>query len=146
MNPLTDHRTIWPPETLGFLIAAGLAILLTLALPDGGGTFQVVVLAIAVVVLGLPHGALDPWIARQHGLMRSEAAFQGQYLGLALLVIATWWALPGISLLLFLAFSAWHFGQDWRRVSRPGFARRWDFHCWPCLLPPIRRRSNSCSS
>jgi len=110
------QRSQWPTESTAFLIAAGLAIALSLPASDGIGLWQAGLLALAVVILGLPHGALDPWIARHRGLMQSTWLFAGQYAGLALLVVAIWWLIPVASLAAFLLFSAWHFAQDWHRV------------------------------
>lgn len=105
-------------ETVALLIAGTLAAALLLA--TGGelpGDLLLVVLALLVVLTGLPHGALDPWIARRAGLWRSAtgcAAFHLAYLALALAVILVWQAAPVASLALFLALSAWHFAGDWQ--------------------------------
>ncbi len=106
------------PETWLFLAAGGLALLLTqqqvLAVPS---QMLVILLAVAVVLTGLPHGALDPWVAWRTGLWRTRAgfaAFNLAYLGIALAVLGVWQLAPGASLAIFLAISAWHFGGDWR--------------------------------
>lgn len=75
------------------------------------------VLALAVALFGLPHGALDPWVAKQAGIWRTAsglAAFHVVYVALAAAVVAVWWWAPATSLALFLAISAWHFAGDWR--------------------------------
>ncbi len=114
MRRLFDGR----PETALFLMLGLVA--LTLAALDGIGPgvsqAQIGVLVIAVAILGLPHGALDPLIARRHGLWRGMAGFVGfnlAYLALATSVVAAWLLLPVVSLLVFLLLSAWHFGGDW---------------------------------
>ncbi len=108
----------WPTETRFFVpIAAVAAIALgafSTAIPP---IIQVAVLAVGVVLLGLPHGALDPAIAERAGLVRSAPslwAFNAGYTAVVLAVIALWWLAPVFSLALFLAVSAWHFAGDWR--------------------------------
>jgi Brp/Blh family beta-carotene 15,15'-monooxygenase len=84
---------------------------------------QIVGLAVVVIVLGLPHGALDPWIAETIGLQPSRQqslAFIFIYFSIAATVVLVWIWLPVASLLMFLCMSAWHFSGDWERdVSRP---------------------------
>lgn len=84
-------------------------------------------LAIVVALFGMPHGALDPWIAERIGLSRTRTeslAFNLVYLLIAALVIVIWTVLPVSSLLVFLAISAWHFSGDWShdmgRLTRLG--------------------------
>ena len=105
------------PETRVFLALGAAALAwLTLGGPTGGARGLVVVLALAVAVAGLPHGALDAWVARRAGLWRTPAgcvAFHVAYLGLAAAVVAAWRWAPGSSLTAFLAISAWHFAGDW---------------------------------
>lgn len=107
------------PETWLFLGLGGVALLLAhqQLLPVSSQAL-VIVLAIAVVLTGLPHGALDPWVGRRAGLWRTRAGFVGFnliYIAVALAVVAVWQLAPGASLALFLAISAWHFGGDWRK-------------------------------
>ena len=105
-------------ESLLFPIGAVLTVLAlslaTGAIPQG---LQIAVLLGLVVVLGLPHGALDPWIAESSGLIEGRlqtVVFNALYLVIAAAVIAAWWWSPGLTLLGFLMISAWHFSEDWR--------------------------------
>ncbi|MDP5065117.1 MAG: Brp/Blh family beta-carotene 15,15'-dioxygenase [Haliea sp.] len=107
------------PETWLFLGLGGLALLLAHqeTLPFSNQALAIV-LAVAVVLTGLPHGALDPWVAWRAGLWRTWAGFAGfnlVYMAAAAGVVAVWQLAPGASLALFLAISAWHFGGDWRK-------------------------------
>ena len=111
------------PETATFLVL-GAAATVWLALDGsaaaGGGL--VLMLAIAVAIAGLPHGALDPWVARRAGLWRTRsgfAAFHVAYLALAAGVVIAWYWAPGASLAAFLVISAWHFSGDWRAHLPP---------------------------
>ncbi|MGY6555826.1 MAG: Brp/Blh family beta-carotene 15,15'-dioxygenase [Wenzhouxiangella sp.] len=73
-------------------------------------------LGTAVIVLGLPHGALDSWIAKRAGLYRRPLGWLGfnlAYLGLALTIVLGWWLSPVLALTLFLLISAAHFSGDW---------------------------------
>lgn len=114
------------PE-FGLFLALGSFAVAVLAV-DGVALSQqalVLVLALAVAVTGLPHGALDPWVAWRIGLWRGRwgfVAFNVAYVGLAALVVMAWRLAPGLSLVVFLAISAWHFAGDWRQ-HLPGWAR-----------------------
>lgn len=110
----------WPAETRLFVPIALFSALALGAFPSAAPQWlQVALLALGVVILGLPHGALDPDIAGRAGLVKSTAglwAFNAAYTGVVLGVIAVWWFAPVFSLLLFLAVSAWHFAGDWRET------------------------------
>ncbi|MBK1669276.1 hypothetical protein CKO28_14660 [Rhodovibrio sodomensis] len=81
-----------------------------------GMTAQLVVLALTVALLGLPHGAVDHLQGR--ALLRPRlagawpAGFAGVYVGAAVLVIAGWAAAPPVLLLAFLALAILHFGAE----------------------------------
>lgn len=86
-------------------------------------SWQIGLLALLVIVLGLPHGALDPWVAEQigmHNTLGQQSAFALGYLVISAGVVAIWWVMPVVSLLVFLIISAWHFSGDWAdALSRP---------------------------
>ena len=71
---------------------------------------------LAIIVLGVPHGALDGEVARP--LVRPHAgrlwfvAFALPYLGLTAAVLLAWRVAPVPTLLAFLATSVWHFGTE----------------------------------
>lgn len=74
-------------------------------------------LVVGVVCLGLPHGSLDPLVARK--LLGADHRFTMVrfvlvYALLAALCAVGWIAYPNIALTLFLAISALHFGTDWQ--------------------------------
>jgi Brp/Blh family beta-carotene 15,15'-monooxygenase len=74
------------------------------------------VLVAGVVVFGLPHGALDPLVARKTFENRgrySAIAFYGIYLGVVLAYVLLWLKFPTLGLSGFLLISAYHFGGDW---------------------------------
>jgi len=104
-------------EQFAFPVGAFIAIVLLTLAPDLlSDKAQVVGLGIVVVVFGLPHGALDPWIAEKIGLGRTPGqaiTFNLAYLAVAAAVVLVWLWVPTLSLLVFLAISAWHFSGDW---------------------------------
>ncbi|HET8957390.1 MAG TPA: Brp/Blh family beta-carotene 15,15'-dioxygenase, partial [Microcella sp.] len=106
-----------PIETLlfsGMALVAAFAYLL--ADPGVPVVVQISVIAVLVAVLGLPHGALDPVVARRVGLWRgprSLAAFTLGYLAVSAAVVGLWLMAPVASLVAFLLISAAHFGGDW---------------------------------
>jgi hypothetical protein len=75
-------------------------------------TIQLVILGIVIFLLGLPHGALDPWIAQRLGIYNStkqKFLFTIGYLAITALVVLFWLWLTVLSLFVFLTISAWHF-------------------------------------
>lgn len=76
---------------------------------------QLMYFAIMIGATGIPHGALDHIIAKtsatSNGQSFSIQQFLGRYILAILLYSASWIFFPGISLIIFLAISAWHFGE-----------------------------------
>ena len=64
----------------------------------------------AILLLGLPHGALD-MVALLGARSRTQAIIS--YLVLGCAMAALWWIMPGAALLLFFAVATVHFGEDW---------------------------------
>ena len=77
--------------------------------------FQYVPFALGLVLLGLPHGAMDhlvvPHLDRRPLTLRFWLPFFGAYLGLVLLYLAFWRVAPAAALLVFLVVSCLHWGQ-----------------------------------
>ncbi len=95
------------------VLLTGAALTLSAALPPGA---QYVCALAAIIVLGVPHGALDGEAAR--AVLRPRfgrawfLAFSLPYLSLSALVLLAWHQLPGLTLLGFLSASVWHFGTE----------------------------------
>ena len=69
---------------------------------------------LAVVFIGLPHGAMDGALAIHLGWMNrpnKAATFLLAYVGLAALVVGMWLVVPTVGFLMFLAISMFHFGR-----------------------------------
>ena len=100
-----------------FSVLAALSLLaIVLRLPAPPLPVQAAVLGVLVASLGLPHGALDPLIARRAGLWRTPLGFAGfnlGYLAMVVLVVGVWLLAPAASLVGFLVVSGIHFGADW---------------------------------
>jgi Brp/Blh family beta-carotene 15,15'-monooxygenase len=105
-----------PAAHSAFFALAVLAAVAAFALAPIGLGAQLVLLAILVALLGIPHGALDADVARMLWPLRgwrAEAAFTAFYVTLTALVLLLWWAAPSVALFLFLGYSALHFSDDW---------------------------------
>ncbi|TFD72911.1 hypothetical protein E3T50_04180 [Cryobacterium gelidum] len=112
-----------PVETVVFAsFALVTLVVLGLGLPLPSLTVQVVLLGVLVGILGLPHGALDPLIARRAGLWRTPLGFAGFNMAYILVVVGVvllWLIAPVASLVTFLLVSALHFGSDWNADRAP---------------------------
>ncbi len=98
-----------------FLAALLLMALVNLAFAPDLFT-QILILAPAVALLGLPHGALDLPMAQVLWPLTGSAdraRFFAAYIGIAAAVAGLWWTAPGLALSAFLAYSALHFSGDW---------------------------------
>lgn len=71
---------------------------------------------LTILLIGLPHGALDPLFAGQMNWLanlRRQLLFFAGYLALAAGVAISWYFMPLLMLIGFLVYSAWHFGGDY---------------------------------
>jgi Brp/Blh family beta-carotene 15,15'-monooxygenase len=102
-----------------FPLAVLLSLVLTQQFPDLLTPIaQIAILGIVITLFGLPHGALDPWIAQQIGLNNTRTEvfiFNSLYLAMTVCVVLIWLWLPALSLGVFLFISAWHFSDDWSK-------------------------------
>ena len=119
---MTKHPTVETFLHAGLSFAAIAATLLVMPAPSAA--MQTFALALGVALIGLPHGALDPLLARRAGLMsdwRAVILFHAAYLATVGLVLAFWFTAPVLALVIFLIYSAHHFAGDW--LDKP-FAQR----------------------
>ncbi|MGX5774947.1 Brp/Blh family beta-carotene 15,15'-dioxygenase [Methylorubrum zatmanii] len=100
-----------PPPLIGALVAFGL--IASALLPREASWL---VALVAVIVLGVPHGALDGAVAapllRPRGGRLWFGLFAVPYLGLSALVLLAWQVAPLTTLAGFLALSVLHFGEE----------------------------------
>ena len=102
-------------QGLAFSALAWFAVVLGQWLPPLDLQFQLALLSPVILLLGVPHGALDMVFVRQLAGLRSAAVwslFPVVYLAAAALVVALWWWTPGVFLAAFLLVSALHFSGD----------------------------------
>lgn len=100
------------------------SILITLLSPNLPPSYLLIALALAVTVLGLPHGALDFAVAKSLRLvdsLNSALYFITIYIAVSALAIMLWIAFPALGLGLFLVVSVYHFSADWRDTM-PSYA------------------------
>lgn len=99
----------------------GLAILAAL-IPAAGFigevqiSTQLAIVALPIAILGVMHGALDPWVGdavmrKQFGESR-RAVFMASYILIMAAVVLAWATFPLITLTAFLALSVAHFGEQ----------------------------------
>ena len=109
-----------PPNIhrLGFVALALLvSVWLAIAPAQIAPAAQLAALLVLVVIFGLPHGALDPWIAEQLGwcqTFKQSVVFNLAYTVTTAAVVVVWLWQPLASLVIFLLISAWHFSGDWK--------------------------------
>ncbi|MDE2423872.1 MAG: Brp/Blh family beta-carotene 15,15'-dioxygenase [Betaproteobacteria bacterium] len=75
----------------------------------------IVILAIVILFLGVPHGALDPVFAQKILFLKSFKdwlIFVLIYVVLSIIVVCIWWQLPLIFMSIFLLLSTIHFSRD----------------------------------
>ncbi|MCC6413415.1 MAG: beta-carotene 15,15'-dioxygenase, Brp/Blh family [Saprospiraceae bacterium] len=77
-----------------------------------------------LILVGLPHGALDHVVETGNIRKKITPGFIIRYLGKAAIMAGCWWLSPLFGVLLFVGYSAWHFGQtdytEWQRNSKTG--------------------------
>jgi len=76
------------------------------------------VLVLTVIVLGLPHGTLDPLVAQSAFPALRKETFYLLYLSASASVVLAWIAWPKAALGCFLLIAAFHFGSDLEDESR----------------------------
>lgn len=67
-------------------------------------------LASGLLLVGIPHGALDYLLIKKRN--NSLVSFIVKYILIIAVYLVVWWFLPMISLLVFLVFSCFHFGES----------------------------------
>ena len=69
-------------------------------------------LLLGLVLVGIPHGALDHLLESKGTKPNYSFAFFAKYLGLMGLMLGIWLVYAPLGLILFLLYSAWHFGES----------------------------------
>ena len=116
MPTTAPSTTLRSPRLYAFVVGVtGLVTALALALGPLESTTALVLLGVAVVATGIPHGAIDHLVAAPlydlDFTWADQAWFYGAYLGLMGLYGALWPVLPAWCLGVFLVMTMYHFGQ-----------------------------------
>ena len=82
---------------------------------------QLLLGAAGFLLVGIPHGAIDHLLKNGSLQWKIEPGFIVRYLGTAASYLFFWLISPQLALILFLLYSAWHFGQtdlqEWKPTS-----------------------------
>jgi Brp/Blh family beta-carotene 15,15'-monooxygenase len=73
---------------------------------------QWVLLISGFLWVGLPHGALDHLLESRNISGKITSRFVAKYVGIMALYFVLWWILPVFSFIIFILYSAFHFGQS----------------------------------
>ena len=97
--------------------------------------------AAAIILTGIPHGALDiDILTRTLGRADwlTKAKLTGLYLTGVAAMAALWFAVPPLALTAFLVISIIHFGMDWQHLREPflGFMTGWAIIALPAISHP----------
>jgi Brp/Blh family beta-carotene 15,15'-monooxygenase len=76
-----------------------------------GSPFEWSAVGLLIMVAGIPHGSLDHLLARHRTQQFRLPLYLAVYLLTAGLYLGVWLLAPGIAFLLFIGFTAWHFGE-----------------------------------
>jgi lycopene beta-cyclase len=91
-----------------------------------------IILFLGFMVVGLPHGAVDHLIGQDIARKKTLVTFVLKYLFIAALLGALWWVFPDFALIMFLAYSAWHFGQT--DFTEWNLKQGWKSFLWGTLV------------
>ena len=100
---------------IAFSVLAFVVSIISLSLGDFNEKISLVLLAVFIVMLGVPHGSLDTLFAKELfnlSQLKKWSKFILYYSIIAVLVVAFWWLLPTLFLILFLLISIIHFSDD----------------------------------
>jgi Brp/Blh family beta-carotene 15,15'-monooxygenase len=116
--------------------------------PPVSGKFQIILLALGVAVLGLPHGSLDLHVLRREMVKKPQLGWvvglTSAYIAASLVVLALWLVHPPTALLAFLLASAFHFGDvdtenSWREQGTKHALRSFAHGLLPIVVPSFFR-------
>ncbi len=108
---------------------AGVTILLALGAPEVAGRYAFAPLLVGIVLIGLPHGALDHLLPARLGFAWGRrplgvALYLAAYLAIAAVMLALWRVAPASAFALFLAATVVHWGQGDLRFLELHLGRR----------------------
>ena len=88
-------------------------------------------LGLGLIIVGIPHGAMDHILESRGEKTNFTASFILKYLGLMGLMYVIWQINAPVALILFLGYSAWHFGEsDFRELNIEGNWKSFSWGLW----------------
>ncbi|MFZ9982297.1 MAG: beta-carotene 15,15'-dioxygenase, Brp/Blh family [Cyclobacteriaceae bacterium] len=105
-HSFSKYRTEWL-VLAGTLVAAGTGVMF----PVVRDIMVWPVLVAGLVLIGIPHGAVDDMLQSDGSTRKIDLRFIFIYLLQGSVMICWWWLHAPSALLVFLLYSAWHFGQ-----------------------------------
>ena len=117
-----QHHQVFVPAILFVLCA------LFMALPQElSQQLASITLIIGLVTIGIPHGALDHLLETRQLDSGRLPVFIIKYVSIGAVMALLWYLTPSISVILFVLYSAWHFGQaDGKQWSmKPALSLAW---------------------
>lgn len=92
---------------------------------NASSALPAMIAAVAIIIIGIPHGALDIEVAATRfgqSSTRGKIQITTAYLAAAMLMALLWFAAAPLALMLFLVISIIHFSADWRTGVDPFLA------------------------
>jgi beta-carotene 15,15'-dioxygenase len=102
-------------QGIAFSVLAFVVSLMSLFLSHFNEKLSLIILVAFIIILGVPHGSLDTLFAKELfnlGQLKKWSKFILIYLIIAGIVVAFWWLLPTLFLIIFLLSSIIHFSDD----------------------------------
>jgi lycopene beta-cyclase len=96
---------------LFLLLLTILMLLIYKTTPPFFNWIQILMFTVGLLLVGIPHGAVDHLLETGNFKSRIEPRFVFNYIGMAFLNLVLWLIFPIGALIFFIAYSAWHFGQ-----------------------------------
>ncbi|MCA6075578.1 Brp/Blh family beta-carotene 15,15'-dioxygenase [Fulvivirga sedimenti] len=100
--------------------------------------FSWILFLFTIILLGIPHGALDHVLYLKKNGSKKPWRFYLFYIGLIAATGLFWWNFPTIAFILFLIISAYHFGQSQLyQINGPKWLKNLLFLSWGSFLLSI---------
>lgn len=116
MNTIASKRLPLSLNTdMVFLLSGAIMVMLQYVLAPIPMEVQLIICALSIVLLGIPHGALDHLVEARNSSIRRKKfslfSFLVLYMGKMILFGIIWIIYPPIAFLVFLVISSIHFGE-----------------------------------
>ncbi|QYE33529.1 Brp/Blh family beta-carotene 15,15'-dioxygenase (plasmid) [Polymorphobacter sp. PAMC 29334] len=113
----TMEKSTFPGATVALSATVALLVAAVTGVPLSGSTALVAACA-AILVFGLPHGALDIELIHRRGrTSHGLASILSVYLGIAAITTAAWLVEPVAALAGFIVIAVIHFAEDWEATD-----------------------------